>query len=134
MIFHLLVNLADCLSLFGKTEQVDCKYLLVGKVRPGVVALPPGNSRNAASVLPNNEQVDPDERISSVNVAKGGLHEKMLDASPFKSPRRRGFSTPDWHLIQDLFDSEHRLRRRDPASGCGTTAKGFSDAWLMFFP
>jgi hypothetical protein len=37
------------------------------------------------------------------------------------------------NLIQDLFDNEHCLRRKDPASGCGMTAQGFSDAWLMFF-
>jgi hypothetical protein len=38
------------------------------------------------------------------------------------------------HLIQDLFGRGHRPRRKDPASGCGMTAQGFSDAGLMFFP
>jgi hypothetical protein len=32
-----------------------------------------------------------------VHVAKGGLAEKMLDASSFKPPAAAWFSTPDWH-------------------------------------
>jgi hypothetical protein len=34
-----------------------------------------------------------------VHVAKGGLAEKMLDASSFKPPAAAWFSTPDWHYL-----------------------------------
>jgi hypothetical protein len=52
--------------------QVDCQNLLVGELRVVIVALTPGGSREAASVVPKNEQVDSNERILGVHVAKGG--------------------------------------------------------------
>jgi hypothetical protein len=72
----------------------DCKHFLVGKIRLGVVALPLDSSRKATSVVSADEQVDPNERMLGVHVAKGGLHEKMLDASPFKSPAAMWFFNP----------------------------------------
>jgi hypothetical protein len=81
----------------ARLRQVDRQHLLVGKIRIGVVALPLNGGREATLVLPNNEQVDSNERILGVHVAKGGLPEKMLDASPFKPPAAAWFSTPDRH-------------------------------------
>ena len=76
MIFRLLVDIADCLPLFEKGEQVDRQYLLVGKLRLVVVALPLDGSREATPAVSANEQVDSNERILGVHVAKGGLSER----------------------------------------------------------
>jgi hypothetical protein len=70
------VNIADGLSLFEKAEQVHRQHLHVGKIRLVVVALPLNGGREAASVVPKNEQVDSNERILGVHVAKGGLLER----------------------------------------------------------
>jgi len=93
VILRILVNLADCISILEKPEQVDRQYLLVGKVRLVIVALPLYSSGEAASVVSANEQVDSNERILDVHVAKGGLSE-MLDASSFKPPAVTWFFNP----------------------------------------
>ena len=76
MILRLLVDIADFLSLFEKAEQVDRKYLLVGEVRFVIVALSLNRSCKATSVVSANEQIDSNERMLDVHVAKGGLLER----------------------------------------------------------
>jgi len=55
-----------------RLRQVNGQHLLVGKIRLVVVALPLDRSREAASAVPKNEQVDSNKRIVGVHVAKGG--------------------------------------------------------------
>ena len=88
------MNLADGLPLLKKAKQVNGQYLYVGKVWFGIVALPLDRSRKAASVVAANEQVDSDKRIPGIHVAKGGLPEKMLEASLFKPPAATWFFNP----------------------------------------
>lgn len=90
------MNFADCLSFLARLRQVARQHFLISKVCFGVVDLPLSCSSNRASVVSANEQVDPNERILGVHVAKGNLSEKML-VHLLSSRQRRGFSTPDWH-------------------------------------
>jgi hypothetical protein len=73
--------------------QVDRQHLLVGKIRLVVVALPLDRSCKATLVLPNNEQVDSNERILGVHVAKGGLLERCWSIL-FKPPAATWFFNP----------------------------------------
>lgn len=76
MIFRVLVNIADGLSLLSKAEQVNRQHLFVGKIWLIVVTLPLNRGREATSVVSANEQVDSNERILDVHVAAGGLSER----------------------------------------------------------
>jgi hypothetical protein len=78
---------------FEKAEQVDRQNLLVGEVRVVIVALPLDRSCEPTSVLPNNEQVDSNERILGVHVAKGGLLERCWSIL-FKPPAATWFFKP----------------------------------------
>jgi hypothetical protein len=93
VIFRVLVDFADGLSLFDETKHVYCQHFLVGKLRGIVVALPLCNCGKPSSVAPTDEQVDPNKRRGSVHVAKGGLL-GMLDASPFKPSAATWFFNP----------------------------------------
>jgi hypothetical protein len=93
VIFRVLVNLTDSLSVFEKAEQVDRQNLLVGKIRLVVVALPLDRSCKATSVVSANEQVDSNERILGVHVAKGGLLERCWSIL-FKPPAATWFFNP----------------------------------------
>lgn len=94
MVQHVLANLADGRSLFEKAKQVDRQHLLIGKVRIGVVALPLGHRSEATPIVPTDEQVDPNERMLTAYVAKGGLVRRCLVAPSSNRPRRRGFFNP----------------------------------------
>lgn len=49
VIFHVLVNLADGRALFDGPKHVNRQYLLVGKLRTAIVALPLGRRSESAS-------------------------------------------------------------------------------------
>jgi hypothetical protein len=51
----------------------DGQYLLVSKGRIVVVTLPLGDGGETTLVVSADEQVDPNERIVDIYVAKGGL-------------------------------------------------------------
>ena len=74
-------------------RAVDGQDLLVGQVGLIVVALPLGRGRETTSIVPTNEQVDSNERILSVHVAKGSLLE-MLDTPLSKLPAATWFLYP----------------------------------------
>jgi len=73
--------------------SVDGQYFLVGKVRLIVVALTLGRGRDAASVVPTNEQVDPNEHVLKTHIAKRRWSER-LDAPLSKLPAATWFFLP----------------------------------------
>lgn len=73
MIIHVFVYPADGRSLFEQPKKVGGQYLFVDKGRIVVVALPLGDSGETTLVVSADEQVDPNECILKVPVAKGGL-------------------------------------------------------------
>ena len=71
----------------------------MGKVWLVVVALPLDGGREVTSVVSADEQVDSNERMLGVHVATGGLSEGGWMHVFASRLRRRGLSTPDWHLF-----------------------------------
>jgi len=111
VILSVFVDVFDRVSLAEKAEQINREYLLVGEVRIGIVALPLHHSAQASvSVMTANEQIDPDEHMLPVHVAKGGLDGRCLVAPSSNRPRRRGFSTLNRHYIHRNPARWHRDR------------------------